>query len=363
MSATMELSKLEQALACARDTLRSQIVFPTVEAISGAVAEVDIRSAGQVVIEHYEDADAYVRREPSHLHPLGGKPPGNTSIGTAQLGVWLFGPSRVNTPSHVYRLLSSRVDKGHKAIIATETPWQGKLLTPQEYGEYTTEETCAMLIRTGFERIDEVISGPFFSLWEAYRSEDETYQILIDAEIALDKGDWASAEQGLASIEQQLKTAEMVREYALLVAACHDLAGRVPQCLDALTCALDLDPQCARAMCGLARIAALKGDLESADQFFSSALKHQPALVAGCHGLAVVKEAQGKLDDAFLMMMTASDLRPKDDGLMMETVRIGNAAGKGTEVSRFLEHRIGGKSHTPSIQNILPQKQSAVAAQ
>jgi hypothetical protein len=85
-----------------------------------------------------------------------------------------------------------------------------------------------------------------------------------------------------------------VREYALLVAACHDLAGRTELCLDALEETLRLDPACTRAMCGIARLYALEGHLDSAAALFASALDVEPAYEAARCGLQAVATARAE---------------------------------------------------------------------
>ncbi len=337
----MSASKPESALECAREALREYVVRPIAKEISGSIVEVYVDEGG-IRLRFYADYDDYnsgkIVEEDQAVEP-------------AELALWLFGPERVVEPSKVYRLLSAQLAEGATVLVSSESPWPGKILSPGEFGEYTSEETSAALTRAGFEEIGKLIEGPFFRLWHARRSAGSVYLALCRAEDHLSDGEWEQAEQHLAGVNEPLGSHDAVREYALLVAACHDLAGRSDACLDALTEALKLDPRCARAMCGLGRIAALRGDLGSAADFFESALRIQPSLVAAHHGRAVIKEAEGEIAEAFASMMTASDLRPKDDDIMLETVRLGNAAGAGDAVSKFLEHRLGGQPLTSSLSN------------
>ena len=86
-------------------------------------------------------------------------------------------------------------------------------------------------------------------------------------------------------------------------------------------------------------LSATNRDLESACDFFKSALRCEPALVAALHGIAVVLEAKGDIADAFKNMLMASDLRPKNDNLITEAARLGNACGKLEDVARLINHR------------------------
>ncbi|MCP4601871.1 MAG: hypothetical protein GY847_15385 [Proteobacteria bacterium] len=335
----------EDALECARQALREHVVLPIAKETPGQVVEVCIDEVQSVFCKRYQNGTDYTEAK---VDVETKKESENDALKeSAHLVLWLFGPERVPEPPQVYRLLSRNLVEKATAIIASEAPWPGKILSPGEFGEYTAEETAAALVRAGFTEIVQLMEGPFFRLWRARRAVGSAHIALIDAENYLDVGNWREAEKSLESVNEPLGSLEIVREYALLVAACHDLAGRTELCLDALSEALRLDPYCARAMCGLGRVAALKGDLGSAQDFFASALKLQPALVAALHGQAVISEAEGNLAKAFSSMIIASDLRPKDDDLMIETVRLGNAAGKVQQVSRFLEHRIGGRPMSP----------------
>ena len=339
MSSTTISFRLDSSVSASRAALREAVIFPLVRETGGIVAEVVSVQHGASYIEYFEHIDAYE----AHFKRLdSGSDDGPASTEKkAEIAVWLFGPERVETPSEVLRTLTESISSNGTVIVASEVPWPGKILAADERGEYTTEETAAMLVRAGFHDIESIIEGPFFRLTKAKKCPVAAYRALIEAEQHLDKGDPVEAEKVLNSLSEQLHSAEMVREYALLVAACHDLAGRHEHALEALSEALTLDPRCARAMCGLGRIAAIKGDLDTAKEFFGSALRCEPALVAGLHGMAVIQEACGDLKGAYHSMMTASDLRPKSDTLMSEAARLGNAIGKLSDVAHFISHRLG----------------------
>jgi len=59
----------------------------------------------------------------------------------------------------------------------------------------------------------------------------------------------------------------------------------------------------------------------------------------------------GRMDEAFETMVAASDLRPGDHDLMVEAMRLGNEIGRGEDVSRFLQHRIGNPLVSPIAEN------------
>ncbi len=326
--------KPEDTTESAREAIREQVVSPLLADCPGPITEVVRLSAVQTVLETYADAGAYRQAllDSERRKPL------DTSE-SAALGLWLFGPERTENPTAVYRSLSESLAPGATVLIASEVPWPGKTLCFDEAAEYTAEETAAAFIRAGFRDIDRVVEGPFFRIWKATKSESRFHTALLFAEDCLSSGDPVSAERALSEITEQSDSAAEVRELALLVAACHDLGGRQAACMEALSEALLLDPRCARAMCGLGRIAALQGDLGSARDFFDAALRCEPALVAALHGKAVLQEATGDIKGAFASMMTASDLRPKNDLLLSETSRLGNQCGKMEEVARFIAYR------------------------
>lgn len=341
----MELYKHEKAVAFSRDALRESVIFPLVRKTSGGIVEVyPTRRGEEPALKWFDDADEYVRRCQDSEEAPGKTDAVNQDI---KLGIWLFGPEREEIPSRTYRMVSETLSPGGSIIVASEAPWPGKILATGEFGEYTTEETVASLIRSGFKDVESIIEGPFFRITRALRSPSDAHVALVEAERCLDQGDHANAELALNSITAQMDSAPMVREYALLIAACHDLAGRPEHALEALSEALTLDPRCARAMCGLGRIAALKGDLASSRDFFQSALRCEPALVAGLHGMAVIEEAEGNLKEAYRAMLTASDLRPKNSDLLSEAARLGNLTGEREDVARFISHRLGDTPQYP----------------
>lgn len=333
---TKELFKPEDTTECAREAVREQIVLPILGRVVGPIVEVSRMSAIAIRLENFENFDAYRRALTNSREGVNALA---VSEKNAAAGLWLFGPERVESPTAVYRRLAEALVEGAIVLVASEVPWPGKMLSAEETAEYTAEETTASFIRAGFSDIDRLVEGPFFRIWKATKSENAARGALCNAEDYLSNGDFASAERELEGITAQMDSALVVREFALLVAACHDLAGRQTACLDALSEALLLDPRCARAMCGLGRIAALTGDVDSATEFFEAALRCEPALVAALHGKAVVLETKGDLEGAFTAMMTASDLRPRNDKLLGETARLGNVLGKLDDVARFIAHR------------------------
>ncbi len=339
MSSMKNASTHNEALEYARANIRQSFIFPMVRTIKGPIIEVCSNEKQGVFIRRHASGAEY-SPEGSALTPMPVDAYSGEHADTeAKFAMWIFGPERVPDPAVIYRMLSRILPPDGDAIVASDTPWPGKILCPGEFGEYTPEEISAALVRSGFSDISERIEGPFLRIYRGRRSTGSGHLALIDAETYLNHNDWHEAEKRLGDLSEQLSSRESIREYALLVAACHDLAGRSQQCLEALSDALSLDPYCARAMCGMGRIAALGGDLDNALGFFNDALKYQPAMIAALHGKAAVMEAQGELKKAFSLMMMASDLRPGNSDLMIETVRIGKAAGKSIEVSRFLEHR------------------------
>jgi tetratricopeptide (TPR) repeat protein len=237
-------------------------------------------------------------------------------------------------------------------IVATECPWRGKILAPDEYAELTDEEMASSLVRAGFGAIERHVDGPFFRLWSARLEPGSAHELLSRASAMLEKKDPAAAEEVLSNLHEPLSP-DGVREYGLLVAACHDMAGRAEQAMAALSQILEIDPGCARALCGLGRLAALGGELNTARALFEQALSGQPALVAALRGKSAVAEALGDLQEAYSAVLTASDLRPTDDQLLVETVRLGRACGKQAHIERFLRNLESRRPLSPMVSALL----------
>ncbi len=332
------LSRPEQAIEHAREIIKQQLIIPLMEDLSGPVIE--IQSTEHTPSFHYWNTpDAFLDQCDPVSYASVEELVGTSDFRPAQLAFWLFGPGWVAAPAEVHRFLSQSVVSGGAVVVACETPWSGKILPQGKFAEYTTEEVTAALVRAGFDELAELTGSPTFGLWQGTHQGNSARQQFLRAESLLAQGDWAGAETALMEISDRLGSIHAVREYALLVAAYHDLAGRLPEALAALSEALKLDPQCARAMCGLGRIAALNGDLQSAEEFFKAALDHQPALVAALYGRAAVCEAMNDLKGAFKFISTAAELRPHNASLIVELERLGLQTGCHGELSQFfLQH-------------------------
>jgi tetratricopeptide (TPR) repeat protein len=161
----------------------------------------------------------------------------------------------------------------------------------------------------------------------------------MKVETALTAGNWQAAVEALGKLDDRLDSLAAVGEYALLLAACHDLAGNTARSYAALTEALRLDPQCGRALCGLGRLAALNEDLDGALLFFDAALRKSPYLVAALEGRATLNEVLGNLRSAYEDLLDASSFRPKDRELLLDVIRVGNQLGLQDELSFLLSDR------------------------
>jgi len=353
--------RLEEAVSQARNAIKSHTIAPLTANIKDPVIEVLPAANGNpkafiwVNGQSYQRGDAPVILDSDDMlsdNFLGGAPAG--------FALWLFGPERVADPGKVYKWLGGAMAHGALLVIASEVPRVGKILSEKEFGNYSEEETAANLVRAGFEGIREMVEGPIFRLWSASRTSTEHREAFAAAQSCLELGEWALATQRLESIEDSIDTLQELKEFAILMAACHDLAGRPLDAMETLFEVLRIDPECARAMCGIGRLSALGDNLQSAAVFFNAALECQPFLVAALQGSAAVEEATGNNDKAWLALKTASDLRPIDEDLLFETVRMGNAAGLQDEIASFLKTRL--KIRTETIPKIdlatIPQTSS-----
>jgi hypothetical protein len=287
-------SRLEAALEDVRGALREAAVDQIARTTVGGVIEIFAGVNGSPQAALWPNGGAYARRErPAVLDAeemMLLERPGSR----AHLGIWLFGPERISRPGSVARWLSRMLEPRSPLVVASETPWPGKALAPDEVAEQTGEELSAMLTRSGFGAFFEVVEGPVFRLWTAVTAAAPRCEVLASAEDRLREGDWLGAQAVLYGPDLALSSLAEVREYSLLVAACHDLAGRTELCLDALEETLALDPECTRAMCGLARLYALDGHLDSARALFGAALDVEPACEAARCGLLAVDAARAE---------------------------------------------------------------------
>ena len=289
-------SRLERALEDVRAALRVAAVDQIARTTVGGVIEIFAGIAGAPQAAIWHDGGAYARRESPTVLDAEEMDRGGLEGSPAHLAVWLFGPERLARPAAAARWLHLSLAPKSALIVAAETPWPGKALAPDELAEHTAEELTALLTRAGFGAFHQEVEGPVFRLWTARSVAGTGHRVLAEAEDLLRHGDWPGAQNALYDSKVSLSSLAEVREYALLVAACHDLAGRTELCLDALEETLRLDPTCTRAMCGVARLYALEGHLDSATALFSAALDIEPACEAARCGLGAVGTARAERD-------------------------------------------------------------------
>ncbi|MBN2715522.1 MAG: hypothetical protein JXX14_06680 [Deltaproteobacteria bacterium] len=322
-----------------RDILKLELIKDDASNTDGAIVEIVSYPNGEPGGYYWVSGAAFNSGDAPIAFDPGDMDNGQPWLNDIHLALWLFGPSSVREPGRVYRWLHAHMAKNSRLYVANEMPWRGKMPQMNEYGHYTDEEIHASLVRAGFENIRCNEDGPYFRLWMSSRSESIHSEMFHRVESQLGQGDWRGAVESLGRLDDFLDTLPAVREYALLLAACHDLAGNITQSYVALTEALRIDPSCGRAMCGLGRLAAISQDLDGALLFFESALKKSPALVAALEGHALVSELRGDLRSAYEDLIDASNFRPKDEELLLEVIRVGNLIGYQDELASFVSAR------------------------
>jgi hypothetical protein len=322
MASRRNSSDSRSFLTAARAALKDKIVMDLAGEVEGRVVEILPVGHGGASACLWPSIVSYADGEVPQ--PVAWRPGVVTGAG---LVLWLFGPERIAEPHRIYHRLARELGAGAAVVIASEAPWAGKQLSEGEFGEYTSEETTASLVLTGAEKIVQLVEGPIFKLWLARVGCGKAHRSLVDAAEHLERGDWLGAENALATMEKPLTSLLAVREYALLTAGCLDLGDDRAACLGALSEALHIDPYCARAMCGIGRIAALGGDLSIALDFFKLALEREPALVAALHGKAVVLEALGDLPEALKAVRIAAALRPSSAAIRAKEGELARAVG------------------------------------
>lgn len=319
--------------------LNMELIKEQARDIAGPVVEIVAYPNGEAGGFFWVDGPAFNRGDSPIAFDLNDMTTGQPWLNDIHLAVWLFGPSQVKEPTTVYRWLHYNMAIEGVLYMANEIPWRGKMPQTREFGHYSDEEIHASLVRSGFEEISHSVDGPYFRLWRAYKSESIDPRLFQTVEAHLQSGEWKTAVEALGELDDKLDTLAAVREYALLLAACHDLAGNTAQSYAALIEALRIDPDSGRAMCGLGRLAAIKNDFDGALLFFESALKRSPSLVAALVGRALVCELQGNIEAAYEDMIDASSFRPRDEDMIFEVIRLGNLLGRTDEISTFITAR------------------------
>lgn len=327
------------AMHKAREMLKMELIGETSAHIDGAIAEIVSYPNGAPGGFLWVTGESFHRGDAPLGFDLTDMKSGQPWLENIQMAMWFFGPSQVQDPGYVYRWLNDHMENHAPLYMTTEIPWRGNMPNLNEYGQYVDEEIHAALVRSGFDQIRHSVDGPYFRFWAAAKSASTDHRVFQKVESQLAKGNWRVAVEALGELDDSLESLAAVREYALLLAACHDLAGNTRQSYTALTEALRMDPDCARAMCGLGRLAALNNDMDGAMLFFESALKKSPCMVAALRGRAVVCEMMGDLQTAYEDMMDASNFRPFEEDLILDVVRLGNSLGHYDEIATWLAER------------------------
>jgi len=320
----------------ASEALARELAERLVREVDGPVLEIRHDGLLPAIVSYWEDAAAWPGRQPTGGFILGEGAPANSAAASAAFAVWLFGPERAPSPKEILRRLAAHVRVGGTVVVASESPWPGKSLAADEFGEYTSEEIAAYMIRAGVGERMRYAAGEGFAVWIGTRSGNPTFEGIAAAARAVESGQHEVAQRALGSVSRQLDERPAVLELILLTAACHDLAGRYHECADALAEAVALEPRCARAMCGLGRIALLHGESEEARAWFARALALQPALVAGLRGMALACERAGDARESYDHLAAAALLRPGDERMACEAVDLGFSIGVPREADGLL---------------------------
>ena len=345
----------------ARDMLKIELIKENVRDVSGAVIEVVSYPNGDPGGYYWINGDSFNRGDAPIAFDLTDMTSGQPWLNDIAMALWMFGPSLVKDASVVYRWLHAHMAVDGVLCLANEIPWRGKMPQRNEFGHFSDEEIHALLVRSGFENIGFSDEGPYFRLWRATRSATITPDMFYKVESQLKRGNWRDAVEALGELDDCLDTLPAVREYALLLAACHDLAGNTTQSYAALTEALRMDPECGRAMCGLGRLAAIKQDFDGALLFFESALKKSPTLVAALEGRALICELLGDFKSAYEDLVDASNFRPRDEDLLFEVIRLGNLLGYQDELSTFISTRNAISMSWDPSEHATPQSNEAAS--
>jgi hypothetical protein len=320
----------------ARETLARELAERLVRDVSGAVLEIRHDGMLPAVVSFWENAASWPGKQPTGGFILGEDTPSNSAAAPAAFAVWLFGPERAPSPKEILRRLAGLVKVGGTVVVASESPWPGKSLAADEFGEYTAEEIAAYMVRAGVGERMRHAAGEGFAVWIGTRSGNPTFDGIAVAAHAVENGQHEVAERALESASRQLEERQAVLELILLTAACHDLAGRYHECAEALVEAVALEPRCARAMCGLGRIALLLGQTDEARAWFARALTLQPALVAGLRGMALACERTGAARESYGHLAAAALLRPGDERMACQAVDLGFSIGVPREADGVL---------------------------
>jgi tetratricopeptide (TPR) repeat protein len=190
---------------------------------------------------------------------------------------------------------------------------------------FTKDELAAMLTRTGFAVDGWLATSGTFVGCVARRIEDEALLGLNQAGTLASQGRYTDARRLLES----LKTERHALALELLLAQAElamteragDLAAR------AFFQARDLEPDDARALTGLARIALSVGERDDALRLAMQAARAQPASALAAATFAIVSERLER-PDSFNAWRAAVNLAPDDVGIVTGLAHAAAARGE-----------------------------------
>lgn len=190
---------------------------------------------------------------------------------------------------------------------------------------FTKQELAAVLTRSGFAVEGWLCEGGTFVACVARRIDDPTLEGLERAGVLASAGQFTEARLLLESLrtERSALALELLLAQAELAMAerAGDIAAR------AFFQARELDPQDARALTGLARIALSVGANEDALRLAMDAVRSQPASALAAATLAIVGERL-EHPEAFNAWRVAVNLAPDDVGIVTGLGRSAAARGE-----------------------------------
>jgi tetratricopeptide (TPR) repeat protein len=190
---------------------------------------------------------------------------------------------------------------------------------------FTKQELAAILARTGFAIEGWLCEGGTFVACVARRIEDAALEGLETARTLAGAGQFTEARLLLESLrtERAALALELLLAQGELAMAerAGDIAAR------AFFQARELDPQDARALTGLSRIALSVGESDDALRLAMDAVRSQPASALAAATLAIVGERL-EHPEAFNAWRVAVNLAPDDVGIVTGLGRSAAARGE-----------------------------------
>jgi tetratricopeptide (TPR) repeat protein len=228
-------------------------------------------------------------------------------------------------PEAFLRNVRTCLQPSGSVLVAEPSAHLAQRLVAPARRAFTQQELAALLTRAGFAVDGWLCTSGTFVACVARRIEDAAFDSLERAGTLATAGHFGEARRLLESVrtERSALALELLLAQAELALAegAGDVAAR------AFFQARDLQPDDARALTGLARIALMVGETQDALRLAMDAVRSQPASALAAATLAIVGERLEQ-PEAFNAWRAAVNLAPDDVGIVTGLGRSAAARGE-----------------------------------